>query len=92
MRVDPNGDELAHRFLDRLRSNLRQRATEDLHDFLIVTIDDGDNECLFAWVVLVERANAHARLFSDAVGAGSVETIPDQNASCRFNKGINRRA
>ena len=59
---------------------------------LIMMIDDGGNERLLAGEILVERADADARHFSDAVGAGSVETLPDQNASCRFNKRVNRRA
>ena len=57
-----------------------------------MTIDDGGNEGLFAGEILVERADADARHLGDAVGAGSVETLPDQNASGRFNKRINRRA
>jgi hypothetical protein len=55
-------------------------------------IDDGGDERLFARVILVKRADAHASLFSDSVGAGFVETFPDQNASRRFNKRVNRRA
>jgi hypothetical protein len=58
----------------------------------VVTIDHGGNERLFARVILVKRANAHSRDFGDPVGAGSVEAFPDQNASCRFNKRVNRRA
>src|SRR5262245_12337249 len=91
MRLDRYGDKPAHRFLKRLRGDLRQLATDKLHNFLIMTIDDGGDERLFARVILVKRANAHARLFSDSVGAGSVETFPDQNASCRFNKRVNRK-
>src|SRR6185503_7048355 len=79
-------------FLNWLRGNLRQRAADDLHDFLIMTIDDGGNQRLFAWVILVKRTNAHARHFSDAIGAGFVETLPDQNASSRFDQRVNRRA
>jgi len=55
-------------------------------------IDNGGNECLLARVILVKRANAHARHFSDAIGAGFVETLPDQNASSRFDQRVNRRA
>jgi hypothetical protein len=57
-----------------------------------MTIDDGGDERLFARVILVKRANAHARHLSNPVGAGFVETFPDQNASCRFNQRVNRRA
>lgn len=92
MRLDRGGDHLAHCLLDRLRGNLGQRSTDDLHDVLIVMIDDGGNERLLAGEILVERADADARHLGDAVGAGSVETLPDQNASCRFNKRVNRRA
>ena len=92
MRFDRHRNEPPHRFLDRLRGDLRQRATDDPHDVLIMTIDDGGNQRLLARVVLVKRADAHARHFSDAIGAGLVETLPDQNASCRFNERVNRRA
>src|SRR5262249_8747675 len=92
MRLDRGGDHLAHRLLDRLRRNLGQRSTDDLHDVLIVTIDDGGNERLLAGEVLVERPDADARHFGDAVGAGSVETLADQNASSRFDERVHRRA
>jgi hypothetical protein len=84
MRLDRYGNKPAHCFLNRLRGDLRQRAPDDLHKLLIMTIDDGGNERLLAWVILVKRANAHARLFGDSIGAGAVETFPDQNASGRF--------
>ena len=61
-------------------------------DGVLETTIDGGNERLFARVILVKRADAHARHFSDAIGAGLVETFPDQNASCRFNERVNRRA
>jgi hypothetical protein len=48
MRLDRDGDNPPHRFLNWLRGNLRQRAADDLHDFLIMTIDDGGNQRLFA--------------------------------------------
>src|SRR5262249_15647531 len=55
-------------------------------------IDDGGDERLLAGEILVERADADPRHLGDAVGAGSVETLPDQNASGRFDKRVNRRA
>ena len=70
MRLDRRGDEPAHRLLDRLRRNFRQRAAHDLHDLLIMAIDDGGNERLLAGEILIERADAYARLFGDPVGAG----------------------
>jgi len=57
-----------------------------------MALHDGGNERFFAGEILVERANAHASLFGDTVGAGLIETFPDQNASGRFNQGIDRRA
>src|SRR6478735_3383054 len=64
MRLNRYGHKPAHCFLNWLRGHLSQRAADDAHDFLIVTIDDGGNERLFAGVILVKRANAHACHFS----------------------------
>src|SRR5262249_59474541 len=72
MRLDRRGDHPAHRLLDRLRGDLGQRGTDDLHDVLVVTIDDSGNERLLAGVTLVERADADARRFGHAGAAGSV--------------------
>src|SRR5262249_16029037 len=58
MRLDRRGDHPAHRLLDRLRGDLGQRGTDDLHDVLVVTIDDSGNERLLAGEILVERADA----------------------------------
>ena len=90
MRLDRYGNKPAHRFLNRLRRDLRQRATDDLM-ILIATIDDGGNERLLARKILVKRTDADPGQFSDPVGAGPVETFPDQNASGRFNKRLNGR-
>ena len=57
-----------------------------------MTIDDGAHERLLAGIILIKRADAHARHFGDAVGAGLVETLPHQNASGRFDKRVNRGA
>src|SRR5262249_56988377 len=61
MRFDRGGDNRAHRGLNRLRGDLRQRATGDPHRVLTMTIDDGGNDGLFAREILVGRDNAHAR-------------------------------
>ena len=50
------------------------RRRDNLHEFLVVALDHRGNERLLAREILVERADAHARLFGDTVGAGSIET------------------
>src|SRR6185503_7718391 len=57
-----------------------------------VTLDDGGHERLLAGEILVERADAHPRHLRNAVGAGIVETMPDENASGRLNQRVHRRA
>ena len=56
-----------------------------------MAIDNGGNKRLFTGEILIEGANAHARLLSDTVGTGFIETFPDQNASCGFNQSIDGR-
>ena len=92
MCLDSRGNQLAYRLLQRERRNLCQRFTGDLQELLSMSFHDGSNERLFAREVLVKRADAHAGLLGDTVGAGFVETFPDQNASGRFNQGIDQRA
>src|ERR1700746_1112386 len=57
-----------------------------------MALHDGCDERLFTGKVLIERADAHARLFGDAVGAGLVEAVLHENASGCFDQGIDRHA
>src|SRR5580693_7924007 len=92
MRLDGHRDHLAHRFLNREAHRFRQLAADDLHDLLIVTIDDGDDERLLAGEILVERTDAHARHLRDPIRAGLVESLAGENASGRFDERAHRRA
>jgi uncharacterized damage-inducible protein DinB len=89
MRHDRNRHQFAHRFLDGKIHSRRQFALNDPHDLLVVTIDDRSHQSLLAGEVLVERAYAHARHGGDVVGAGLVEPLPYQNASCSLKKRVN---
>jgi hypothetical protein len=44
MRLDCCGDKLWDRSLHRERRNLRQRARDNLHEFLIMVLHDGGND------------------------------------------------
>lgn len=46
MGFDRHGDDLAHRLLDRQAHHFCQLAADDLHNLLIVTIDDRDDQRL----------------------------------------------
>src|SRR5215510_5524303 len=56
-----------------------------------MAIDDGGDERLLAGEILIERADAHAGLLGDPVGAGAIEAFPDENASGCFDQCIDRR-
>jgi hypothetical protein len=54
-------------------------ASDDWHTTKsTVDLRAGGNQRLIAQVILIKRANVHARHFSDPVGAGFIETLPDQ--------------
>ena len=44
MRVDRRQNEPGHRLLNRLRSNFFQGRADNLHQFLIMPLDNGYNE------------------------------------------------
>ena len=92
MSLDRHSHDLTHRLLYRERCDLRQRATDDVHELLVMAIHDGSNQRLLAGEILIQRANTHARLLSDTVGAGFVESLREQNASSRLDQGVDRRA
>lgn len=92
MSRDRYRDQLAHSLLERKHRDLRQCATGNPHEVVLVPIDHGRNERLLAGKILIERTDAHARLLSDAIGAGSIKTLSHQNASGSFDKRIDRRS
>lgn len=62
---------IRHRLVEALRGDFRQRTADDPHDFPIIALDDGGNQCLLAGVVvLIERADTDARDLCDPAGAG----------------------
>lgn len=63
-------------------------SRDDGHDLLVVPLNHGGDEGLLAWEILIERAGADAGYFRDAVGAGLLKTFADQNASSRFDQGV----
>jgi hypothetical protein len=65
---------------------------DDLHDFMVVTLDDRNDERLLAGKILIQRTHADARLLGDVIRARLIETFPDQNASGCFDQGVDCRA
>ncbi|MEY9568888.1 hypothetical protein ABH978_004727 [Bradyrhizobium ottawaense] len=53
-----------------------------------MTVDHGGDERFLAWKILVERTDADAGDFGDAVGAGLLKTFADQNASGRLDQSV----
>src|SRR3546814_2040481 len=72
VRIDSHGDQPAYGRLDWQRIDLRQRTAYDAHHLLLVAIDDRGYQCVLAWEVLVERADADAGFLGDPVGVGEV--------------------
>src|SRR5690606_31759784 len=88
--LDRYSNQLAHRLLQWLRSHFSERGSLRLNDFMVVTLDDSGNRTLFDGELLVDRADAHARCCSDAVGAGLLELLCHQNASSRLDESVHR--
>jgi hypothetical protein len=86
--VDCDGDEFSHGLVDREVGDLRERCADEAHDLLVVTVDHGGDERLLAGKILVERADADAGDFGDAVGAGFLKAFADQNASSRLDQRV----
>jgi hypothetical protein len=87
MRLDRDGNKPAHRFLDRLRGDLRERSTDDPHDFLIMTIDDGGDERLFARVILLALSKPSLTRMR-AVASISASTVARDRSCEAFFLGV----
>lgn len=89
---DGGPDEFARSRFDRERGDPEVRVANHARQFLRMALDDGRDQRFLAREILVERANADAGDGRNPVGARPFVTLLRQNASSRFDKGVDGRA
>jgi len=88
MCVDRRFDQLTCRISYRPRRHVNERIAQQLHDLLLVTVDQRRDQRLLARKILIQRPDADAGDIRNPVGARTVVAILYKNASGRSEQRI----